>query len=134
MPKNEREFAVNAIATYKKIRPIVQFGDLYRLNSPYGSDGWASQAFVSPGKNRALLFAYSVKHHSAGIFPRIKLKGLDAKKTYRLVELNAKEKPMALMNISGDILMKVGIDLPIRLQYESIVLQLSAIEQTTTAN
>ena len=80
MPKNEREFAVNAIATYKKIRPIVQFGDLYRLNSPYGSDGWASQAFVSPGKNRALLFAYSVKHHSAGIFPRIKLKGLDAKK------------------------------------------------------
>ena len=38
------------------------------------------------------------------------------------------------MNISGDILMKVGIDLPIRLQYESIVLQLSAIEQTTTAN
>lgn len=30
-----------AIADYKRIRPIVQFGDLYRLQSPYEKKGVA---------------------------------------------------------------------------------------------
>ena len=45
-PKNmtdeEKAIVKNAIADYKKIRPIVQFGDIYRLVSPYDGKGIAS--------------------------------------------------------------------------------------------
>ena len=38
---DELPFAEQAIKNYKRIRPIVQFGDLYRLKSPYDGTGWA---------------------------------------------------------------------------------------------
>lgn len=45
-PKNmtdeEKEFSKKAIAAYKSIRPVIQYGDLYRLISPYDRKGVTS--------------------------------------------------------------------------------------------
>lgn len=53
-PKNmtdeEKDLCRKAIADYKKIRPIVQLGDIYRLISPYDRLGVASLMYTSPEK------------------------------------------------------------------------------------
>ncbi|MBA3282319.1 MAG: alpha-galactosidase [Acidimicrobiia bacterium] len=46
-----------AAATYRQIRDLVQHGDLYRLVSPVASDR-AALAYVAPGGDRAVVFAY----------------------------------------------------------------------------
>ena len=54
-PKNmtdeEKELCRKAIADYKKIRPVVQLGDIYRLVSPYDHLGVASLMYTSPEIN-----------------------------------------------------------------------------------
>ena len=42
MTAEEKEQTKRAIAEYKQIRPVVQFGDIYRLLSPYDEKGAAS--------------------------------------------------------------------------------------------
>ena len=42
MTDEEIAMCRKAIAEYKEIRPIVQFGDIYRLLSPYDKKGAAS--------------------------------------------------------------------------------------------
>lgn len=55
-PKNmtdeEKALCKQAIADYKQIRPIVQFGDIYRLVSPYDRLGVASLMYTTPEKTR----------------------------------------------------------------------------------
>ena len=50
-PKNmtdeEKALCRKAISEYKEIRPVVQFGDLYRLVSPYDNQGLSSIMYVS---------------------------------------------------------------------------------------
>ena len=47
---DELPFAEEAVKNYKRIRPIVQMGDLYRLKSPYDGNGWASHMYISKDK------------------------------------------------------------------------------------
>ena len=56
-------FAKQAVATYKKIRPVIEFGDLYRIQSPYDADGFASLNYVSADKSQAVWFVYSHEYH-----------------------------------------------------------------------
>lgn len=55
-PKNmtdeEKALCRKAISEYKEIRPVVQFGDLYRLVSPYDNQGLSSIMYVSEAKTR----------------------------------------------------------------------------------
>ncbi len=37
MTEEDMAFSKRALTEYKRIRPVVQFGDLYRLSSPYES-------------------------------------------------------------------------------------------------
>ena len=37
MTEEDMAFSKRALSEYKRIRPVVQFGDLYRLSSPYES-------------------------------------------------------------------------------------------------
>ena len=59
-PKNmtdeEKELCRKAIADYKKIRPVVQLGDIYRLVSPYDHLGVASLMYTSPEKDKAVFY------------------------------------------------------------------------------
>lgn len=59
-PKNmtdeEKDLCRKAIADYKKIRPVVQLGDIYRLVSPYDHLGVASLMYTSPEKDKAVFY------------------------------------------------------------------------------
>ncbi len=126
---DEYEFAAEAIKNYKRIRPIVQFGDLYRLVSPYDKNGWASHMYVSKDKGEAVYFAYSLKYHGRTTYLETKLKGLDANKKYKVTELNTKNGHSSFygngQTFTGDYLMKAGINLNIGNPFDSTVLLLT---------
>lgn len=123
---DEYAFAKAAINDYKLIRPIVQFGDLYRLASPYGDSGWASHMYVSKDKKQSVLFAYSLKYHGRTTYFETKLSGLDAAKMYKITELNKENNHSSFGNdgqvFSGDFLIKSGITLNIGEPFKSSVL------------
>lgn len=59
----DKAFSKRAIAAYKDIRPVVQFGDLYRLVSPYDNKGVSSLMYVTSEKNKAVFYAYKFSFH-----------------------------------------------------------------------
>ena len=129
---NEEEwaFAQKAIEAYKKIRPIVQFGDLYRLKNPEDGTGWASHQYVSKDGKEAVFFAYSLKYHGRTTFFQTRLKGLDPDKQYRITELNKKDWPSFYGDgkvFPGDYLMNEGISLGIGNNFDSTVLHIEEI-------
>ena len=82
-PKEQKELA-DYIQTYKQIRPLVQFGDFYRLESPYQSNR-ASWMFVNREQTEALLFVFQVKPWPKGEKVKgLRLKGLKPNKTYEI--------------------------------------------------
>ena len=115
MTEADKEFTQRAIQAYKGIRPIVQFGDLYRLISPYENKGVASLMYVAPEKDRAVFYAYKMNHFINMTIPNVKMNGLDPQKKYQLIDLTplSKNKPCSLHNkiISGKILMEKGLSL-----------------------
>lgn len=97
---SERKELAGYIRLYKEIRPIVQFGDFYRLENPYQSNR-ASWMFVSPDQKEALVFVFQVKTPKKGEKVKgLRLKGLDADKTYEFLGEGSK--------LSGKKLMKDG--------------------------
>ena len=134
MTEADKEFTQRAIQAYKGIRPIVQFGDLYRLISPYENKGVASLMYVAPEKDRAVFYAYKMNHFINMTIPNVKMNGLDPQKKYQLIDLTplSKNKPCSLHNkiISGKILMEKGIALQTLLKYEysSIALELQEVK------
>ena len=65
------------------------YGDLYRILSPYNSNGYYAFAYVSKDKKKAVVFAYCFEYQGRAITPLLKLNGLDSNAKYRLKELNA---------------------------------------------
>lgn len=130
----DKAFAKRAIAAYKEIRPSVQFGDLYRLVSPYDNKGVASLMYVAPEKDKAVFYAYKISHFINIVIPVVRMNGLDPSKNYRLVDLTPvdKEKPCALNGklISGKLLMEEGIALKgvLKSEYSSLALELQAVD------
>lgn len=129
--EKEKAFAAKAIETYKKIRPIVHGGDLYRLKNPYDGKGWASHQYVSKDKTEAVFFAFSLNYHGRTTFFETKLQGLDPDKRYRITELNTQGGPSFYGNgkvFPGDYLTNVGVNLNIGNPMESTVLLIEAID------
>lgn len=127
MTDEEKIFARKAINNYKEIRPVVQQGDLYRLISPYDNKGVASLMYCAPEKDRAVFFAFKIEHYHGQVLPRFQMSGLDANKQYRIVELNAENKEALSIEkqvFSGGFLMSSGIELPLKHEYSSRVLEL----------
>ena len=104
-----------AIADYKRIRPIVQFGDLYRLQSPFEKKGVASLMYVTESKDKAVFYWFKTEAFCNQHLPRIPMAGLDAQKRYRVTELNRIDKtPLSFegKTFSGEYLMQNGLEIP----------------------
>nr|WP_068888848.1 alpha-galactosidase [Pedobacter panaciterrae] len=127
----EYNVAKKSIEDYKLIRPIVQFGDLYRLVSPYNGTDWASQMYVAKDKKESVLFAYSLNYHGRTTFFETRLKGLNPEKNYKIIELNKKSGKSSFPNegevFTGDYLLKIGIRLNITDAFASSVLLISEL-------
>lgn len=135
-PKNmnadEKEFSKKAIDTYKGIRTVIQYGDQYRLISPYEKKAVASMMYVTENKDRAVFFAFKMEHYVNPRLHHVRLDGLDKNKKYQIRELNlaADDKPCYLHNriFSGDLLMNAGFALDLNKEYDSWVLELTEVK------
>lgn len=134
MTDADKAFAGRAIAAYKKIRPVVQFGDLYRLVSPYDKKGIASLMYATPEKDKAVLFVYKTEHFLNQLMPDVVLSGLDENKTYRITDLTPEneQKPSVLNGkvISGKILKEAGLSVAsaLRAEYSSLALLFEVVD------
>ena len=98
---------------YRKLAPLTQLGDLYRLVSPYES---TDCALLYTNGEQALLLAYTTERTFTDQCTRILLRGIDENATYRLEELmpdsTGKHCPVDHTEMRGKELMYQG--LPIR--------------------
>ena len=63
MSEEEKALCRQAISDYKRVRPVIQFGDLYRLHSPYAGDHLASLMYVAENRKEAVFFWYKLECH-----------------------------------------------------------------------
>lgn len=130
--EEEVEFSKKALAEYKRIRPVVQMGDLYRLRSPYESKE-ASLMYVKEDgdKQHAVVFAYLLDRLNADSTSPVKLKGLKADKRYKVTELNVDKSgnrtSLGGREVGGDYLMNNGISFNWRKELQSCVVELQEI-------
>lgn len=128
----EMEQTQKFISTYKRIRPVIQFGDLYRLISPYKEDRSALM-YVTPEKDHAVVFCYITEFHSREDFPTVRLAGLDPTKKYRVEEINTVNRFRAFegngKEFSGNFLMNAGVELKLRMRGQSAVLELTEVTE-----
>lgn len=104
----EKSIVKEQVALYKEIRPLIQFGDFYRLKNPFeGND--AAWMFVSEDKSEAVAVYFQVLNEPNAPLRKLKLKGLDPTKDYEVTnDLHPEEKRI----LGGDELMLIGMNLP----------------------
>lgn len=132
-PKNmapeELAFAKKAVADYKRLRPVIQQGDLYRLVSPW-EHSYASLMYVSDDKSKAVVFLYGLVRNIMSDFPApLMVQGLDAGKRYRVAELNKEKRDHSRINgqtLGGAALMGMGVPVKLEGDYDSAVFELTA--------
>ena len=137
-PKNmtaeEVAFAKRGVETYKRIRPVVQGGDLYRLASPYEGDH-AALAYVSPDRRRAVAFVYGLgRRCNDGLPAPLRIPGLDPARRYRIEEINLEEEGKAKLlgalqgaRLGGDAIAASGIPFALGPGDQSAVIELTAV-------
>lgn len=137
MNDEDKAICRQAINDYKAVRPIVQFGDLYRLQSPYDKKGVASLMYVTPEKDDAVFYWWKIETFMGQQLPRIPMAGLDPDKTYTVTELNRIDNeplPFEGKSFTGRYLMSNGLEMPLTYKvdyhkntdYSSRVLRLTA--------
>lgn len=89
---------------YKEIRNTIQFGNFYRIKSPFG-ENIAQWNFVSADGSEVIAFHFEILSQPAAPVKIIKLKGLDSSSIYRDVSTG--------LEYGGDELMYSGISIPL---------------------
>ena len=130
---DEIAFAKRCVADYKRIRPLVQQGDLYRLVSPYENE-YAALMYVNEVRTSAVLFCLGLDRPlSEGTAVRIRPDGLAPDRTYVISELTKRDGVGHVRGssaMSGRDLMDGGIPLSLRGPYDSVCLELSIVSQS----
>ena len=103
----ECKLAADKIAQYKSIRQIVQFGNVYRLQSPFEGQRSALE-YIKPDGSEAVVFLYNIWDTLPGSTPAtrgynfIRLAGLDPEAIY---VLTGDQQGV----VSGETLMNIGL-------------------------
>ncbi len=100
----EQQLVQKQVAFYKEIRHVVQFGDYYRILSPFEGNE-AAWIFVTNDKTEAVAFYFKVLAQPNPPLRRIRLKGLDPGRDYRI------DGETGIF--AGDELMNAGINIPL---------------------
>ena len=100
-----------AVANYKRLKPVILDGDMYRLVSPYECNH-AAVSYVAKDRKRTVVFAYDLHPRYKEPVLNVRLQGLDPLQTYSIKELNLTEGQTGFSgSFTGDYLMKVGLKL-----------------------
>jgi len=119
--------ATTMIALYKRIRPTIQTGNLYRLASPRTNDVTVNQYVAADGK-QAVVFAFRHSQQYNTAAPAIRLRGLDERAVYRVTAIDNKlvEKQPEL---SGAYLMHMGLNVNLRGDFDATAVVLERAGQ-----
>jgi alpha-galactosidase len=120
--QQDSDTATKMIALYKRIRPTVQTGDLYRIASPRTNDVTVNEYVAADGK-QAVVFAFRHTQQYNLAAPTIRLRGLDEKAMYRVESTDGKlveRQPQ----LSGAYLMRVGVNVNLRADYDATAIVL----------
>lgn len=128
---DELLYCQTAVANFKRLKPVVLDGDLYRLVSPYESNH-LSLMYVGDNQQKAVLYAYDIHPRFQEKLMPVKLQGLDQMKRYKVEEINLMPGQDSTLNangkiFSGDYLMKVGLDVFTFNQTQSRVIEITAL-------
>lgn len=120
MTDEEKEIVKEQVSNYKEIRGLIQFGDFYRLESPFEGN-ITSWLFTNKDKSEAIVFYFRVLDEAAAPSTFLRLKGIDPAKQYALagdVEV-----------FGGDELMYAGLHIPVEIKgdFQSLVWHLKAV-------
>lgn len=100
-----------AVANYKRLKPVILDGNMYRLVSPYECNH-AAVSYVAKDRKSAVVFAYDLHPRYKEPVLNVRLQGLDPLQTYSIKELNLTEGQTGFSgSFTGDYLMKVGLKL-----------------------
>lgn len=101
LTKDEKELVKQQIKFYKAHRHLIQYGDFYRLESPFEGGSKVAWEFVSPDKSEALLFTFRTHHTNRFEIYNTKMVALDPDKDY--------QDDVTKTTYGGDELMNVGL-------------------------
>ena len=129
MKPDEVAFAQRAVVDYKRLRPVIQQGDLYRLVSPW-DHSYASLMYVNEDASKAVVFLWGLTRGILRDYPApLQLQGLDASKRYQVTELNLAGREHSRVNkqvLGGDALMGMGLPVKLEGDFDSAVFELEA--------
>jgi alpha-galactosidase len=115
---DEKEEVKRQVAQCKELRKLIQFGEMYRLLSPFEGNE-SAWMFVSEDKSEAFVAYFRVLAKPNAPLSRLLLKGLDTEKDYHI---SGEENVFG-----GDELMHAGISIPyLHGDYQSITWKLNA--------
>lgn len=129
---DELLYCQTAVANWKRLQPTILDGDQYRLISPYESNHMAVN-YVSQNGEKAVLFAYDIyPRYQEKLLP-VKLQGLNPHKRYKVEEINLMPNGKSTLAangkiLSGDYLMKIGLDVFSFHPMQSRVIELTEVK------
>ncbi|PGV52560.1 alpha-galactosidase [Bacillus sp. AFS037270] len=118
----EKEIVKQQVAHYKEIRKLIQFGDFYRLQSPFEGNETA-WLFTTKDKSEAIVYYFRVLAEPAAPTTVLKLKGIDDTKQYQVIGTDKV--------FGGDELSYVGLSIPANIHgdFQSYVWHLKACSE-----
>lgn len=130
LSEDEMKFSQQVLKDYSRLKDIIWYGDLYRLQSPY-ENPYASLMYVDEKKNKAVVFNYVISNRYYDNYSpvAVKLQGLNPQREYIVKEINlfeGKNSPIQTKAYTGEFLMKNGVNPILRKGRTSVVLEVTA--------
>jgi alpha-galactosidase len=135
MTESELKFSQDAVKNYNRIKDIIYTGDLYRLISPY-KENRAVLMYVNREKTQAVLFGYMLNSRYGETINKVRLRGLDPVKTYKIQEINVSNEGRRGFGMgfgmsesgrsySGDYLMNIGLNIGTGAALSSVIYEIT---------
>ena len=100
--EQERAQAAKWIALYKELRPIIQFGDQYRLRSPQ-AHAFSAVQYISKDRSEGVLFAFRTHLPFPTDLPPLYLRGLELNARYQVEGIEGARSGLAWMRTGIEI-------------------------------
>jgi alpha-galactosidase len=145
LSESDRQIMQAQIRHYKELRPLLQFGDLYRLIDPVSHGTDSAWMVVSPDRQEAWVTYVQVMARPNPAHRWLRLEGLSEDTEYRLTCWTGRDKSQHFPGVpeswqytatesrifGGDELMKAGLTLPVLMgDYQSISWHLQGAKQS----
>jgi alpha-galactosidase len=123
----DQKLAAEMVAYYKRIRPTVQEGRLYRLVSPTDDDAAVNQ-YVSRDGKQAVVFACRHSQQYMRALPTVRLRGLAPEGVYRIERIDSGRLADTAQALSGAALMERGLTFNLRGDFDATSIRLERVE------